>query len=1152
MLKKFEKKINPKFFAYIVMCIFLITTNLYASVTTKSTHTSVGNVLTRPLNIVLHKNGSIAYVSAPTCRCILMIDFSKPSPIISLDDQINVSGFRDIGPIAINYAQDELYVIDNYQSFYVVDTQTNTIDSTPITVNKYPNSIFVSKDGQTIFVCAKYAVTMIHAETKSIEGTIALEGIDPYGVTFANHKLYVAEENNDTVYVIDPVTQSIRNTISVNDYSYYLIASPDESSLYVSHCIDEGLISVIDTATDTVKTTISLNGNGKCPQGMTIVDSTLFVANSGDGTISRINMMSNLEIICQSSLLSGDQRPEYLVSSANGKQLYVVHPDDERIMIVDIPSTCPTIKKDLGHSVFSDEREKSIFILETDICENQPLTFTVSTDKPELFSMNPTISTSGEMHYQPNIKNSGKAQVNISIIDPSGYCSSSESFYITIIATGYKLSLEKKGRGEIQIDDGDENLTTLTPWESLYLANTPITLTAIAQKNYVFAGWSNGLISLKNPIGIILTKDLVLKANFLDVSAYAIIIQGKRSDNEGLPAHEKTCDLVWQTFIKNGVDVKYLKYDNNSKIDQPSVDAVEYAITQWAFEKMTGKGSSLTIVFIGHGSEDMIYIDGEKIHSSVLNSWITHLQNQLKEKLQHNKIITVIGACHSGSFVDDLSGENRIVITSSSPEEMAFKGPLIDNGIRQGDFFVAEFIKNIGRGESIKDSFMAASLLTERFTYSMSNTFISSYNDKSFQHPLLDDNHDQHGSNDLHYILSDEGIIAQSQWIGNSLRKRSMPYTSDHFVRETRILDEMSDTTSFTLMVSDAQNYSQFWIDIKPPDFSIEDHPQATDQLEMNHNYRHKRTLFEDVSLIEWTNIQEFSASGEYQVLFFGLDKVSSEISLLKEVNVFKNKEENDPPAAFSIISPQNNETILPVFYPASDQNKQYVCVLEWEKAIDPNNDRVYYTVWISPSSYFVNPIVISNLLMNQAIISLYDDAPSDNSDPNRLIIDMPCYWKVQAFDQYGAYSEETNPYKFIAKNPNGTTGCLQAVFQDVLNQNLSLTGHLIKKNLNAEFSISLINGLFFILGGNGNFSVFSEVDGYKNAETEIQIPEGCPTHPPKQIIELYRQFDLSDIIYALQSLIDSQRDIMKRWEVNNDEKISLLDIIFMMNQLGH
>jgi hypothetical protein len=239
------------------------------------------------------------------------------------------------------------------------------------------------------------------------------------------------------------------------------------------------------------------------------------------------------------------------------------------------------------------------------------------------------------------------------------------------------------------------------------------------------------------------------------------------------------------------------------------------------------------------------------------------------------------------------------------------------------------------------------------------------------------------------------------------------------------------------------------------------------------------------------------------------------------------------------------------VFYPASDQNKQYVCVLEWEKAIDPNNDRVYYTVWISPSSYFVNPIVISNLLMNQAIISLYDEAPSDTTDPNTLILDIPYYWKVQAFDQYGESRKETEKYQFIAKNPNGSTGCLQAVFQDVLNQNLSLTGHLIKKNLNAEFSISLINGLFFILGGNGNFSVFSEVDGYKNAETEIQIPEGCPTHPPKQIIELYRQFDLSDIIYALQSLIDSQRDIMKRWEVNNDEKISLKDVIYMMQSLS-
>jgi len=1137
---------------FVILCTALNVTHASASTLMKSKPTSVGNVLTSPLNIVLHKNGSLAYVSAPECRCILFIDFSQQFPMVSFDDQINVPGLRDIGPLAINHIENELYVIDTYQSLYVIDTQTNVIDTTPFEVSKYPNRILVSKDGQTLFVCARHAVDMIYAKNKIIEATIELDGINPYGATLAKNKLYVVEEFGDTVYIIDLIEQSITKSINVSDYSYDLIASPDETRIYCSHGI-KGIISVINTATDTLEKTITLEGDDKCPQGMTIHSSILYVANYRDGTISRINMMTNQEIICPSSLLSGDKNPESLICSSNGKQLYVVHPIDESIMIVDLPTTCPSIKKDLDHSVFNDEREKTLFILETDICENQPITFTVSTDKPELFSMQPIISPTGEMLYQPNIKNSGKARVEISIIDPLDDCSASESFDITIIATGYKLKLEKKGRGEIKITDGEDNPTTLTPWESMYLKNTSIRLSAIPQENYVFAGWSKGMMSLSNPLDIILTKDLVLRANFLDVTAYAIIIQGKRSDEEGLPSHGKTCDLAWQTFIQNGVDVKYLKYDDQGRFDRPSVDAVKQAITQWAFEKMKGKGSTLTILFVGHGSEDIIYIDGEIVQSSLLNDWITQLQFQLDENFQQNTIITVIGACHSGSFVNELSGENRIIITSSDAHEMAFKGPLIDNGMRQGDFFVAELVKNIGQGYSIKDSFMEASLLTERFTYRISNSFVSQYHDQSMQHPLLDDNSDHQGSNDLYHIFSNEGIHAQSVWIGNSHRKRSMPYTSDRFVRETLIIDETINTTSYTLQVAEPQSYSQFWIDIKPPDFSIENLPQDTDQLEMN-NYRQKRTLFDDESAIVWENVQGFSSSGEYQVLFFGQHKETSLISLLKEVNAYKKNASNHPPSDFSTIRPKNNDDVQPVYYPVPEDENKYICALEWENAIDPDGDLVFYTVWISTSPHFVNPIIINNLLVNQALLTIYDEAPFGSTDSNILILDYPYYWKVQAFDPYGNFSKETDPVKFTAKNPNiGSIGCFEAILQDALDQHqiLAVESNISKKNAHSEFAVSKLNGQYFISGSRGTFSVLFEANGYQSAESEIDIPEGCSEYPPKRILFLTRHFDLADIISALQLLTHFKSEVSKKWEINNDEKISLNDVIYMMNQIG-
>jgi len=175
---------------------------------------------------------------------------------------------------------------------------------------------------------------------------------------------------------------------------------------------------------------------------------------------------------------------------------------------------------------------------------------------------------------------------------------------------------------------------------------------------------------------------------------------------------------------------------------------------------MNGKAGKLIILIVGHGDKEKIYFDSETLTADLFKEWLNTLQTKLKNNGQQNDIIIILGTCYSGSFISKLSGEGRIIITSAHKDEMAFKGPVLDDGIRQGDFFIAEFLKKIQSNYSIKKSFVDAALLTRHFTYAISDNFVSMYDDRSLQHPMIDDNHDGEGSHDLRFSISGEGQIA--------------------------------------------------------------------------------------------------------------------------------------------------------------------------------------------------------------------------------------------------------------------------------------------------------------------------------------------------------------------------------------------------------
>ena len=74
-------------------------------------------------------------------------------------------------------------------------------------------------------------------------------------VALAQLKAYVANDNDNTVAVVDPATNTVIKTIAVGTFPAQIAVTPNGATAYVANKFTES-ITVIDTATDTVRTTL--------------------------------------------------------------------------------------------------------------------------------------------------------------------------------------------------------------------------------------------------------------------------------------------------------------------------------------------------------------------------------------------------------------------------------------------------------------------------------------------------------------------------------------------------------------------------------------------------------------------------------------------------------------------------------------------------------------------------------------------------------------------------------------------------------------------------------------------------------------------------------------------------------------------------------
>jgi len=150
----------------------------------------------------------------------------------------------------------------------VVDTATDAVLGSPISVGNSPFGVVVNPTGTRVYVtnAGDTTVSVIDA-TSSPPAAIATinVGPEPFGIAInpAGTRVYVSNNGagtNNTVSVIDTGSNTVIATVTVGFGPAGLAVNPAGTRLYVVNN-PASTLSVIDTSNNSVITTVSLNGS---------------------------------------------------------------------------------------------------------------------------------------------------------------------------------------------------------------------------------------------------------------------------------------------------------------------------------------------------------------------------------------------------------------------------------------------------------------------------------------------------------------------------------------------------------------------------------------------------------------------------------------------------------------------------------------------------------------------------------------------------------------------------------------------------------------------------------------------------------------------------------------------------------------------------
>jgi hypothetical protein len=218
---------------------------------------------------------------------------------------------------------------------------------------------------------------------------------------------------------------------------------------------------------------------------------------------------------------------------------------------------------------------------------------------------------------------------------------------------------------------------------------------------------------------------------------FAIIISGASNDRQHYNWFLSSTAMAYKLLNNNGYTDENIYYLFEDK-KEPDVD---YLSTMSNFKEVirdiksrSGIADTILMILIGHGGFDGV---NSYCCLSDNNLYDTEMADMFKDIIR-NKLIFVFSPCNSGGFIDNLSGNNTVVITSTRKDE-ANRAAFIEP-------FLAAFD---GPGDSDIDGKIS---FAEAFNFA-SASVKQQYADNSWgipaEHAQIDDNGDKISTEDL-------------------------------------------------------------------------------------------------------------------------------------------------------------------------------------------------------------------------------------------------------------------------------------------------------------------------------------------------------------------------------------------------------------------
>ena len=569
-----------------------------------------------------------------------------------------------------------------------------------------------------------------------------------------------------------------------------------------------------------------------------------------------------------------------------------------------------------------------------------------------------------------------------------------------------------------------------------------------------YAGSGKLLTATAQPLNVLVGKS----------AGYAIVIQGKTNDNVQLNDHRYSAEdiiakLKSRSFLDE--DIKALYSDETTAVTRQQI---QEAIVTWAKDKMIASPAPLYIIMVDHGTVGQFHIGSEVITPSDLKTWLGTLETNLSPQAKTEKRIVIIGACYSGSFIKDVSGQGRIVITSAGEDERSIGGdprPWKNSIVFSGELFLEELFSYLTTGNNFSYSFATArdNMADKNPRRLQEDEFHYGRRDKLMQHPLLDDNGDGIGE----YSLISDGALVASLTMGYG-NVRTNGSDNPAYVDQTAPTTYLTTKETNGLLWLTANNNSAIdyaFVSIRKPDSTT----TSTGIGQVILNFDKKDLIFNTTSNRWEYTYTGFDQSGTYELFYYTREKATGFISPTVKRYIYKAKDNNTAPTQFNLLAPNGT------------QESTYVGLI-WEESSD--TDGLTYTVQVSRDSTFATIDY-----QKEGITDSFTDVPNDKlkENPNGTL----WYWQVIATDTYGSKQLSNQKYSFNTSNTNALPGIIKGYLYS--DSGIPIAG--ASMSTGAQSFSTLPNGGFLIMTTPGSYTVTATATGYQQKSVMVTAIAG-------------------------------------------------------------